>query len=97
MRVKLTDVGIRSYKPRDKQYAVGDTACPGMCLRITPKDVKTFAFAYRDRTTGKVVWLTIGRYPDVPLTKAREIANDARKTIANGGTPLAPTVQRAEA
>ena len=97
MRVKLTDVGVRSYKPRAAQYAVGDAACSGLCLRITPKDVKTFAFAYRDRTTGKVVWLTIGRYPDVPLTKAREIANDARKTVANGGTPLAPKIQRAEA
>jgi integrase len=29
-------------------------------------------------------------YPDVDLTRAREAANDARKTVANGGTPLAP-------
>jgi integrase len=97
MRVKLTDVGIRSYQPRAKQYAIGDAACPGLCLRITPKGVRSFAYAYRDRTTGKVVWLTIGRYPDVPLTKAREIANDARKTAAAGGTPLPPKVQHAEA
>ena len=26
----------------------------------------------------------------MPLTRAREVANDARKTAANGGTPLAP-------
>ena len=94
MRVKLTDIAIRSYQPRATQYALGDAACPGLCIRITPKGVKSFAFAYRDKATGKVVWLTIGRYPDVPLARAREIANDARKTAANGSTPLAPPARR---
>ena len=97
MKAKLTDIGIRSYTPRAAQYAIGDAACPGLCIRITPKGIKTFAYAYRDKTTGKVAWLTIGRYPDVPLAKAREVVNDARKTVANGGTPLAPKIQRAEA
>jgi len=97
MRVKLTDTAIRSYQPRAKQYSKGDASCPGLCVRITPKGIKTFAFAYRNKATRKVEWLTIGRYADVPLTRAREVANDARKTIANGGTPVAPKAQRAEA
>jgi hypothetical protein len=96
MRVKLTDAAIRSYQPRATQYAKGDAACPGLCVRITPKGAKSFAFAYRSKTTGKVEWLTIGRYPDMPLMKAREIANDARKTVASGGTPLAPRYADAE-
>jgi integrase len=97
MRVKLTDTAIRSYQPRASQYAIGDASCPGLCVRITPKGVKSFAFAGRNKATGKVTWLTIGRYPDVALTRAREIANDARKTVANGGTPLAAKAQRADA
>jgi integrase len=97
MKAKLTDTGVRSYRPRATQYAIGDAACPGLCIRITPKGIKTFAFAYRNRGTGKVTWLTLGRYPDVPLAQARELANDARKTAALGGTPLTPEVQRAEA
>src|SRR5262245_55601437 len=97
MKVKFTDTGLRSYQPRAKQYAIGDAACPGLCIRITPKGVKTFAYAYRNKATGKVEWMTIGRYPDVPLTKAREAVNDARKTVAAGGIPLAPKVQCAEA
>jgi integrase len=97
MKSKLTDRAIQSYQPRAKQYAIGDAACPGLCIRITPKGVKTFAFAYRNRTSRKVEWLTFGRYPDVPLGRAREFANDARKTVAGGGTPLTPKVQRAEA
>src|SRR5215475_5598107 len=96
MKAKLTDTGIRSYQPRAAQYSVGDAACPGLCIRITPKGVKTFAYAYRNKGTGKVAWLTLGRYPDVPLARAREIANDARKTVVGGGTPLTPKVQRAE-
>ena len=95
MRTKLIDAAIRSYEPRPAQYTVGDAACPGLCIRITPKGVKSFAFAYRNKATGKVEWLTIGRYPDVPLTRAREVANDTRKTAANGGTPLAPKAGRA--
>ena len=97
MKAKLTDTGIRSYQPRAAQFSVGDAACPGLCIRITPKGVKSFAYAYRNKGTGKVAWLTLGRYPDVPLARAREIANDARKTVAGGGTPLTPKVQRAQA
>jgi hypothetical protein len=97
MKVKLTDTGIRSYQPKAKQYAIGDSACPGVCLRITPKGVKTFAFAYRDKVTGKVKWLTFGRYPAVPLARARELANDTRKIIAAGGTPLTPEMLCVEA
>ena len=93
MKAKLTDTGIRSYQPRAAQYSIGDAACPGLCIRITPKGIKTFAFAYRNKGTGKVAWLTLGRYPDVPLARARELANDARKTVADGGMPLAPKVR----
>jgi hypothetical protein len=97
MRVKLTDVGLRAYRPRAKGYSIGDAACPGLCVRVTPKGVKSFAYTYRDKGTGKVTWLTIGRYPDVALARAREITNDARKTVAAGGTPLAPKSPRAAA
>src|SRR6516162_6620238 len=96
MKAKLTDTGIRSYQPRAAQYSIGDAACPGLCIRVTPGGIKTFAFAYRNKGTGKVAWLTLGRYPDVPLGRAREIANDVRKTVAGGGTPTTPKVQRAE-
>jgi hypothetical protein len=90
----------RAQQDRDTgaaQYSIGDAACPGLCIRITPKGIKSFAYAYRNKGTGKVEWLTLGRYPDVPLSRAREIANDARKTIAGGATPMTPKVQRAEA
>ena len=97
MRAKLTDTTIRSYQPRRAQYAIGDASCPGLCVRVTPKGVKTFAFAYRNKTARKVEWLTLGRYPDLPLVRARELANDARRVAADGGAPQAIKRQRVEA
>src|SRR5262249_5116947 len=88
MKSKLTDSSIRSYKPRAKQYSIGDAACPGLRLQITPKGIKTFAIVYRDKGTGKVVSLTVGRRPDVPLAHAREFANDARRVLAVDRTPV---------
>src|SRR5262249_5346729 len=88
MKFKLTDSIIRSYKPRAKPYSIGDAACPGLRLQITPKGIKTFAIVYRDKSTGKVVWLTVGRHPDVPLAHAREFANDARNVLAVGKIPV---------
>src|SRR5262245_35516099 len=81
-RIKLHDKVILGAKPKAKQYAIGDAACVGLCLRVTPKGAKTFAFAYRHKATRKVVWLTIGR------SQARERADDARKVAAGGGTPV---------
>src|SRR5689334_17056233 len=97
MKAKLTDAAIRSYRPRHKQYAIGDAACPGLCVRVTPKGVKTFAYAYRNKATRKVEWLTLGRYPALPLTQARELANDARKAVAKGETPITAKVRHAQA
>jgi integrase len=97
MKAKLTDTGVRAYQPRAAQYAIGDASCPGLCIRVTPKGIKTFAFAYRDKAASKVKWLTLGRYPDLSLAKSREMANDARKIIAAGGTPVTPTMRRIEA
>jgi hypothetical protein len=71
MKVKLTDTGIRSYRPGSKPYAFGDEACPGLCIRITPNGARTFAFVFRAKGSGKTVWLTLGRYPDVGWLGAR--------------------------
>jgi hypothetical protein len=60
---------------------------------VTPKGVKTFAFAYRDKGTSKVKWITLGRYPDLPLVSARELANSAQKLApiaGRVGRPHAP-------
>ena len=88
MRVKLTDSAIRSYQPRAAQYAIGDAACPGLCVRITLNGV-VVRLRRPQQGHRQVSWLTIGCHRR-RLTRAREIANDAHKAVANGGTPLPP-------
>ena len=90
-QVKLTDVGIRAAKPAADDYSISDSSCQGLTLRVTRKGVKTFAFNYRNKATGKSTWLKIGRYPDWSYAEAREAADKARHVAAHGGTPLRPT------
>jgi hypothetical protein len=95
MKAKLTDAGIRSYQPRAAQYSIGDAACPGHCIRVTPAGIKTFRLpqqGHRVRSLGSRSAATrTCRWPERAKTR-----NDARKTVAVGGTPLTPKVQRAE-
>ena len=94
MRAKLTDTAM-SYEPRPAQYAIGDASCPGLCVRVTPKGVKTFAFAYRNKTAHRVEWLTLGRYPDLTLvapansqtTPARSPLTAARRKRSSASAP----------
>ena len=87
MKAKLTDTGLRSYQPRAAQYAIGDAACPGLCVRITPKGIKTFAFAYSNkapaRSNGSRSAATrTCRWPmpaNLPMTPARSPQSAARR------------------
>ena len=47
------DTGIRSDQPRAAQYSIGDAACPGLCIRITPYDAKlsTHRTGHKSRVT----------------------------------------------
>src|SRR5262245_55289854 len=63
--------------------------CAGLALRITPNGVKSWAFRFRDRTTGRPGRATIGQYPAVGLTAARASADAMRRDVANGINPAA--------
>lgn len=79
----LTDPKIRSLKPRENQYKVSDGR--GLFLVITPIGSKYWRFRYR--FAGKEKSLSIGIYPDVSLSEARDKAHEARKMLANDIDP----------
>jgi integrase len=62
--------------------------CVGLVLRITPRGVKSWAFRFRDKTTGRPGRATIGQYPDIGLIKARTTADAMRRDVANGINPV---------
>ena len=77
---KLTDVQIRNWIKAGKPVAVAD----GEGLTFTLSAKGTAAWTLRYRTAGKRKELTLGRYPDISLTKAREIAAAKRAEVQQG-------------
>ncbi|PIZ03484.1 MAG: integrase [Gammaproteobacteria bacterium CG_4_10_14_0_8_um_filter_38_16] len=79
----LTDIKIRSAKPREKAYKLTDEK--GLYLFISPNGSKSWRFKYR--FAGKEKLLSIGLYGDVSLADAREERDKARKLLAKDIDP----------
>lgn len=79
----LTDVQIRKAKPGLKLIKMPDGG--GLQLHISPNGSKIWRRAYR--YNGKPNTLTIGPYPDVSLSDARDAAKAAKKLLAAGIDP----------
>lgn len=79
----LTDVQIRKAKPGLKLVKLPDGG--GLQLHISPNGSKIWRRAYR--YNGKQNTLTIGPYPDVSLSDARDAAKAAKKLLAAGIDP----------
>ncbi len=79
----LSDIKIRSLKPRDKAYKVSDFE--GLFVLVKPNGSKLWQFKYR--LLGKERLLSIGAYPDVSLAQARKIKEDARALVTAGDDP----------
>ncbi|UOO87346.1 integrase arm-type DNA-binding domain-containing protein [Neisseria arctica] len=88
----LNDRQIKNAKPTDKPYKLSDGA--GLHLVVTPAGGKLWRLKYRIDRKEKL--LSIGKYPAVSLSEAREAANNARAMLAAGQDPSA-TKQQAKA
>jgi integrase len=62
-----------------------DKEVPGLALRITANDVRTWTLFYRIHRRQRC--LKVGRYPDLGLADARELARGRRALVAKGGDP----------
>src|SRR5689334_17361072 len=80
----LTDLEIRSAKPREKPYKLTDGG--GMYLEIMPTGSKIWRMAYR-QANGKPNRLTFGPYPEVTLARARDKRMEARRLLHEGIDP----------
>lgn len=79
----LSDITIRTAKPKDKIYKLSDSG--GLYIEVTPKGGKRWR--YKFRYDGKENRISFGTYPEVSLAKARELHSDARKLLAQGISP----------
>lgn len=81
----LSDIQARKAKPQDKPYKLADEK--GLYLYVNPQGGKLWRFDYRH--DGKRKTLSLGAYPDVSLSEARDRLADARKMLAASIDPAA--------
>jgi integrase len=88
----LSDLQIRTAKPREKDYKISDGY--GLYLLITPSGGKLWRIQYRYDDKQKL--LSLGSYPQISLADARHQRDEARKLLANGIDPnMAKRAQKA--
>ena len=81
----LTDQTIRNAKPKDKEYNISDGN--GLAIRIKPSGTKLWRFTYQRPITKQRASLSLGKYPDLSLKKARAKTVAARELLADGIDP----------
>ena len=79
----LTDVKLRTLRPRDRLYRVADAR--GLAVEIPPSGAPRWRFRYRFE--GKEKMLSLGTYPDVRLSEARDQRDEARRQLRQGIDP----------
>lgn len=79
----LTDLGIQRARAKEKPYKLKDER--GLYLLITPAGAKLWRLRFT--LHGKESMLSLGAYPDVPLSRAREKRDEARRLMADGINP----------
>lgn len=80
----LNETVIARAKPRAAAYQM--TEGRGMFLLVTPAGGKLWRYKYRYGGTQKQMGL--GKYPDVPLSRARSLHEAARRLLATGVDPM---------
>ncbi len=81
----LSDTRVRTAKARERPYKLFDER--GLFLLVTPAGGRLWRLRYRMAGVEKL--LALGVYPDVPLKRAREKRDEARRLIADGIDPNA--------
>ena len=79
----LTDIAVRNAKPKDKPYKLSDAA--GLHLLIKSNGGKYWRLKYR--FAGKEKLLSIGPYPLIGLSEAREKRLAAKKQLSDNIDP----------
>jgi len=83
--VPLSDVQIRSLKPRDRVYKVSDAH--SLYIEVHPTGARLWRFKYTMH--GKQKRIALGAYPNVDLAEARRKRDETKLKIHEGTDPLA--------
>ncbi len=83
----LTEIAIKSAKPKAKPYKLSDSL--GLYLLVQPTGSRLWRLKYRYSNKEKL--LALGRYPEINLKEARERRDSARALLKGGQRPISRT------
>jgi integrase len=82
---ELSNLKCEKSTPKPKPYRIPDRG--GLALLVTPQGGKLWRWKYRFNGVAKQ--MAFGKYPDVPLARARVLHAAARAQLAAGTDPMA--------
>ena len=92
MKRHLTEAAIgkavRDAASNGTRIEIADPSLPGLRLRITPAGAKTWVLGCRDRF-GSPRRFTLGQYPALGLSEARDAARKTHHAVKAGADPIA--------
>lgn len=88
----LTNAQVRSARPKGRAYKLSDGQ--GLHLYVAPTGLRSWRIRFR--IDGREQLLTIGQFPDIDLSAAREAAAAARDALRAGRDPRAERAARVE-
>ena len=90
----FTDAKIKAIQPGKKRIEYYDEKVTGMILRVTKSGHKSFAYRYWFHEKSKQI--TIGKFGDISLGRARNICRDYKEKVRTGTDPLAEVKKKKE-
>ncbi len=85
-RARLTDALALAARPREREYAIHDTALQGFMLRVQPNGARSWVFRFRRDSTPRRV--TLGKPDAVKADQARAAALAFLAREKGGGSPV---------
>ncbi len=88
MKAYLTDIYLKSLKPKKSRYEVWDENFTGgsFGIRVSKTGKKSWVLLYRN-SAGRLRRRTLGNYPYISLSQARRLARADLGTVARGDDP----------
>jgi integrase len=87
-KIKLTKTAVDAATPQERDYELRDTTTPGFLVKVTPTGRKIFMLAYVAHN-GQRRKPAIGRYGEITVEQARDIAKDWLAEVRRGVDPSA--------